>query len=92
MIDNYTLQALLFLIGFVVAVGCITGIVVTWLRRRSVKGLGAEVTSRLDDIANRLARLEASVDASAVEIERISEGQRFTAKLLAGRETSELAR
>jgi hypothetical protein len=30
----------------------------------------------------RLARIEQSVDAIAVEIERISEGQRFTTKLL----------
>ena len=30
----------------------------------------------------RLARLEEAVDAIAVEIERISEGQRFTTKLL----------
>lgn len=34
-------------------------------------------------IANdRLARLEQAVDAIAVEIERISEGQRFTTRLL----------
>jgi hypothetical protein len=31
---------------------------------------------------HRLARLEEAVDAIAVEIERISEGQRFTTKLL----------
>jgi hypothetical protein len=33
--------------------------------------------------ANRLARLEQGMDAIAVEIERISEGQRFVTKLLA---------
>lgn len=33
----------------------------------------------------RLARLEQAVDAIAVEIERISEGQRFTTRLLADR-------
>lgn len=34
-------------------------------------------------VANdRLARLEQAVDAIAVEIERISEGQRFTTRLL----------
>ncbi|MGH7646917.1 MAG: hypothetical protein ACREND_02285 [Gemmatimonadaceae bacterium] len=32
---------------------------------------------------NRLQHLEQAVDAIAVEIERISEGQRFTTKLLA---------
>jgi hypothetical protein len=34
------------------------------------------------ETAERLERLEASVDAIAVEIERISEGQRFVTKLL----------
>jgi hypothetical protein len=34
------------------------------------------------DTAQRLERLEASVDAIAVEIERVSEGQRFVTKLL----------
>ena len=34
----------------------------------------------LDDA--RLARLEQAVDAIALEVERISEGQRFTTKLL----------
>ena len=34
---------------------------------------------------DRLRRLEEAVDAIAVEVERISEGQRFTTKLLAER-------
>ncbi|PYO06599.1 MAG: hypothetical protein DMD30_12395, partial [Gemmatimonadetes bacterium] len=36
------------------------------------------------ETAQRLERLEASVDAIAVEIERVSEGQRFVTKLLSG--------
>jgi len=35
------------------------------------------------EVAGRLERMEQSIDAIAVEIERISEGQRFTTKLLA---------
>ena len=35
----------------------------------------------------RLARIESSIETMAVEIERISEGQRFVTKLLAERET-----
>jgi hypothetical protein len=35
---------------------------------------------------NRLQHLEQAVDAIAIEIERISEGQRFTTKLLAERD------
>lgn len=42
----------------------------------------------------RLSRLEQAVDAIAVEIERISEGQRFTTKLLSeqARQGSKLSR
>ena len=35
------------------------------------------------EVSTRLERMEQSIDAIAVEIERISEGQRFTTKLLA---------
>jgi hypothetical protein len=34
------------------------------------------------DVAGRLERMEQSIDAVALEMERISEGQRFTTKLL----------
>ena len=39
----------------------------------------------LAKIEERLSRLETGVDSIAVEIERISEGQRFTTRLLAER-------
>jgi hypothetical protein len=70
--------------GVVVAsVGAVTGIGVAahaYLRRakRSV----AEI-SPVDD--QRLGHLEQAVDAIAIEVERISEGQRFMAKLQAER-------
>ena len=37
------------------------------------------------EVAARLERIEQAVDAVAIEVERISEGQRFTTKLLAER-------
>jgi hypothetical protein len=37
------------------------------------------------DLALRLQHMEQAIDAIAVEIERISEGQRFTTKLLSER-------
>lgn len=46
---------------------------------------GGELSSGGAAADARLARLEQAVDAIAVEIERISEGQRFTTKLLADR-------
>jgi hypothetical protein len=51
-----------------------------WFRRPPRVG-----TKQLDEIAERLAHLERAVDAIAVETERISEGQRFTTKLLGER-------
>ena len=38
------------------------------------------------DNADRLQRLEHAVDSIAIEMERVSEGQRFVAKLLAASE------
>jgi hypothetical protein len=35
-----------------------------------------------NDMSDRLTRMEQAIDAIAVEVERISEGQRFTTKLL----------
>lgn len=37
-------------------------------------------------IADRLARIEHAVEAMAIEVERISEGQRFVTRLLAERD------
>jgi hypothetical protein len=37
------------------------------------------------DVSARLERMEQAIDSIAVEVERISEGQRFTTKLLAER-------
>jgi hypothetical protein len=37
------------------------------------------------DVAARLERMEQAIDSIAVEVERISEGQRFTTRLLAER-------
>jgi hypothetical protein len=39
--------------------------------------------------ADRMARLEQAVEAIALEVERISEGQRFTTKLLSDRATAD---
>lgn len=46
---------------------------------------GEASDSRLDVIEARLARMEEAIESVAVEMERIAEGQRFTAKLLTDR-------
>ena len=51
--------------------------------RRVEKG---EVGTRLpNEVTARLERMEQAIDSIAVEVERISEGQRFTTKLLSER-------
>jgi hypothetical protein len=59
------------------------------MARRVWRGSTKPVAPRADDvIAPRLDRLEQAVDAIAIEIERISEGQRFVTRVLAERPTS----
>jgi hypothetical protein len=62
------------------------------------RGLGRRLEGRPDagaigatsDSAKRLERMEHAIEAMAVEVERISEGQRFVTKLLAEREREPL--
>src|SRR5215212_6714833 len=53
-----------------------------WTRRWEREGLAPRDSS---DVRNRLERIENAIETMAVEVERISEGQRFTTKLLADR-------
>jgi len=53
--------------------------------RRVWRGKPQAVAPRVDEIAPRLERLEHAVDAIAIEVERISEGQRFVTKVLSER-------
>ena len=80
-------QELLIFVGILTAMGCFTSIAHGLLKRWRSKPseVGQDVTGALNDIAQRLARLEQASDAMSVEIERISEGQRFTTKLLVER-------
>ena len=42
------------------------------------------------EVAARLERMETSIDAMAIEMERISEGQRFVTKILADRQAERI--
>lgn len=53
------------------------------IARRIERGGGMQ--SLPNDVGARLERMEQAIDAIAVEVERIAEGQRFTSKLLAER-------
>jgi hypothetical protein len=60
---------------------------VTWpLARaiaRRIEGRAQPAPSLPPDTAERMARMEAALESVAIEVERISEGQRFVTKLLA---------
>ncbi len=57
------------------------------IARRIEHGVRGGSTPALpNDVGDRLERMEQAIDAIAVEVERIAEGQRFTSKLLAARE------
>lgn len=57
-------------------------IALAWSKRLSSR---PQEPDGLPDVRARLERMEQAIDSIAVEIERISEGQRFTTKLLAER-------
>lgn len=52
---------------------------------RRIERSPAPSTAITHDVAARLERMEQAIDAIAVEMERVSEGQRFTTKLLTER-------
>ena len=45
-----------------------------------------------DDTSRRMMQMQQSIDAMALELERISEGQRFVTKLMSERPAAELPR
>ncbi len=53
----------------------IRGVVRRWDRESAAPQIPSDVSARLE-------RMENAIDAISVEVERISEGQRFTTKLL----------
>ena len=54
-----------------------------WSRR--IEGRGTPPAAIPADVTERLERIERAVESVAVEVERISEGQRFVTKVLADR-------
>lgn len=81
-----------------VPLGFFAMIVAIVVGRPMVKAIAAKAEAEAKrpqipgDVINRLERMEQSIDSIAVEVERISEGQRFTTKLLSEtRDTPALA-
>ena len=79
---------ILVFFGLMSLLGVVGTVIIKLIGRR--RGAAAD-PHVLEEIAARLARLEQVTEATAVEVERIGEGQRFTTKLLGDRH-SESAR
>jgi hypothetical protein len=60
-----------------------------WLRAKHLERSGQATDPALAGIEARLARIEQAVEATAIEIERIAEAQRFTTRFLAEQRSSE---
>jgi hypothetical protein len=73
----------LFICGAVTAIG--VPLARAYARRMEREPLRQSMPQEL---TNRLDRMEQAIDSIAIEVERISEGQRFTTKLLAERNNS----
>jgi hypothetical protein len=88
----------LLLFGVAGGIALVAGLLGAWLgarfgTRRVVREvLDALPSSDQQELTNQqLSRMSYTVDAMSIEIERLSEGQRFTAKLLAERSSGQLS-
>jgi hypothetical protein len=70
--------------AFVAFVTVVGGVLYTWITLH-YRNRGGTKSPDLARIEERLSHIEQAIDAMAVETERISEGQRFTTKLLGER-------
>jgi hypothetical protein len=72
------------------SIGLVTGLIGSWLgaflgARRAVRSARLNAPATNDASRAQLTELAQMVEAIAIEVERVSEGQRFTTRLLADR-------
>jgi hypothetical protein len=67
-------------------------VTVTTIGRIIVKAIDAKAKRNQpalpSELEGRIARIEQIVEATAIEVERVSEGQRFTVKVLSDRQSA----
>lgn len=72
-----------FIIGATITLSVSVMAVAQAFSSRRRKGSSDEEVERLE---RRLERMEQAIDAMAVQVERVAEGQQFTSRVLAGRQ------
>lgn len=72
------IAGMLMIVTLAIGIPLVRAFVKRWEREPTMPRIPTEVATRLE-------RIEQAVEAIAVEVERISEGQRFTTKLLSER-------
>jgi len=73
-----SIAGMLMIISITLGIPIVRGLVKRWEREGETRRVPS-------DVSRRLERIEQAIDAMAIEVERISEGQRFTTRLLSGR-------
>lgn len=76
--------------SFVLAMCFVLPLSIAWAKR-IWRGRSPIVVPKTDELAPRMDRLEHAVDAIAIEIERIAEGQRFVTKIFTERPAANAA-
>ena len=71
-------------LSFVVAIVILLPISIA-MARRMWRGKPQPAGPKMDELSPRFDRLEQAIDAIAIEVERVSEGQRFVTKIMAER-------
>lgn len=72
--------------GMITAVVLVLGIPLVIVQARKLWMRDSARNEVTPDVEHRLDRIEQAIDAMAVEVERMSEGQRFVTKLLSERQ------
>ena len=81
--ENVARIAIVAIIGATIAISMVASVVAKMVSARRRRELPESGLARLEQ---RLERMEQAIDAMATEVERVSEGQRYTTRLLAERQ------
>jgi hypothetical protein len=86
--ENIARLGIAAIIGATVSISMIAMAIAKMVASRRRKDLPDSNVARLEQ---RLERMEQAIDAMAVEVERVVEGQQFTSRLLAGKQVERQA-